>query len=100
MDVSLEHVLPLEPSHNWNIDEDTASAAQKMLGNMVLLKAPQNRDLGNSGFDKKRAVLGVSGYYTTKDVAEYSKWTMEEIRDRQRKLAALAAKTWTLKFDD
>lgn len=99
-DVSLEHILPLELSSEWSIDPDTTSAAQKLLGNMVLLKATQNRDLGNKGFDKKKAVFGASGYYTTRDVAGYAIWTMDEIRDRQRKLAAIAVKTWTLKFDD
>lgn len=100
LDVSLEHIVPLELSDDWDIDADTASAAQKMLGNMVLLKSTQNRDLGNSGFDKKRAVFSTSGYYTTKDIAHYDKWTMDEIRDRQRTLAALAVKTWALKFDE
>lgn len=99
-EVSLEHVMPLEISTEWNVEEDIAAAAQRMLGNMVLLKSDQNRDLGNCGFAQKRTVLALSGYYTTKDAATVDQWGMDEIRERQKRLAALAVKTWTLKFDD
>lgn len=99
-DISLEHILPLQYSSHWGIDPETAATAQKLLGNMVLLRTSQNRDIGNAAFDKKREILQSSGYYTTKEVGSCETWGMEEIRERQRRLAELAVKTWTLKFDD
>jgi hypothetical protein len=46
--ITLEHVLPLNPSAKWESNGETAQAAQRLLGNMVLLRANQNRDIGNS----------------------------------------------------
>lgn len=41
-DITLEHVLPLNPGRDWKVDDDEAQAAQKLLGNMVLIRANQN----------------------------------------------------------
>jgi hypothetical protein len=67
---------------------------------MVLLRANQNRDAGNASFAEKRAVLKQSGYSVTNEVANYEKWDLEQIRDRQAKMAKIAVKTWTLSFAD
>jgi hypothetical protein len=98
--ISLEHVLPINPSAEWDIDEETAQVAQRMLGNMVLLRANQNREIGNASFAQKRNALKQSGYSITSEVVEYEKWTLQEIRDRQAKMAKIAIKTWTLSFAD
>jgi hypothetical protein len=95
-DINLEHILPLNPDASWSIDQETAQVARKLLGNMVLLKSNQNRDVGNSDFGKKQAVLGRSGYDLTKEVANNTKWGLTEIRSRQAKLAKLAVKTWPI----
>jgi hypothetical protein len=93
-DITLEHVLPLNPGRDWKVDDDEAQAAQKLLGNMVLIRANQNREMANLGFDAKRAALAKSGYDLTKQVSKYKSWTRDDIRDRQAKLAKLAVKTW------
>ena len=98
--ITLEHVLPLSPSVDWNVDDETAQIAQRMLGNMVLLRANQNKDIGNSTFEEKKSVFAQSGYSITNQVALYSKWSMTEIRERQAEMAKLAIKTWSLKFGD
>jgi uncharacterized protein YjbK len=97
-DINLEHVLPQTPSKDWKIDSETAQAALRLLGNMVLLRANQNADLGNATFDEKKKVFKQSGYSITNQVADYKKWTLDEIRDRQSKMAKIAVKTWSLKF--
>lgn len=99
-DISLEHVLPMNPAAEWNIDDDAAQAAQRLLGNMVLLRVNQNVDLGNSTFKEKKKVFAQSGYSITNQVADYAEWTMDEIRGRQNKMAKIATKTWSLKFGD
>jgi Protein of unknown function DUF262/Protein of unknown function (DUF1524) len=95
-DITLEHIMPLQAGEDWDVDDDLAEATQKFLGNMVLLKASQNRDLGNMSFDEKRVVYKRSGYDLTREVAQYEKWTSDEIRERQARLAQLAVKTWSL----
>jgi hypothetical protein len=102
-DINLEHIMPLDPGPEWSVDEEAARASQKLLGNMVLLKADQNRAIGNSDFTTKRAAYAKSGYYVTRAVAEMqlrepNKWTIEDIRERQKMLAQLAVKTWSLTF--
>lgn len=95
-EINLEHILPLRPGDGWDIDEEEAGAAQKLLGNMVLLRAAENRDIGNSSFEEKRKVLAKSTYDLTKQVAKKAKWGLEDIRHRQAKLAKLAVKTWPI----
>jgi hypothetical protein len=99
-DINLEHVLPLNPSADWKVDADTARTAQRLLGNMVLLRANQNRDIGNKSFPEKKAVFKASGYYITQQIAEYDEWGLDEIRLRQMELAKIAIKTWPLTFGD
>jgi Protein of unknown function (DUF1524) len=95
-DITLEHVMPLKAGEDWDVDDELAEATQKFLGNMVLLKAGQNRDLGNMAFEEKRGVYAKSGYDLTSEVAKYDKWTLDEIKERQGGLAKLAVKTWSL----
>lgn len=97
-DINLEHVLPLTPTDAWDVDVESAKAAQKLLGNMVLLPAGQNKDLGNKSFAEKRVVLASSGYVTTSEVGACKKWTVAEIRERQAGLAKSAVATWPLTF--
>jgi hypothetical protein len=99
-DVTLEHVMPLEATTNWTVDPDAAQSAQKYLGNMVLVREPINRDLGKKGWPEKKAALSESGYDLTKMVAKYDNWNLDEIRDRQAKIAKIALRTWTLSFED
>ncbi len=94
--VNLEHVLPLSPSKDWDIDSETAATFYKRIGNMVLLGAKDNVTLGNGSFESKRATLQESPFTTTQEVGNRTKWDAEEIRNRQLKLAELAPKVWPL----
>jgi hypothetical protein len=64
---------------------------------MVLLQASENQLIGNSGYEKKKAVLAKSAFSLTRQAADYDKWGPGEITERQTKLAALAVETWPLK---
>lgn len=94
--VNLEHVLPLNPSKDWKLDAETAATFHKRIGNMVLLGAKDNANLGNGTFESKRKILKASPFTTTQDVGNQDKWDAEEIRNRQTKLANLAPKVWPL----
>ena len=94
--VNLEHVLPVTPSKDWNIDAETAAAYYKRIGNMVLLRSKDNVDIGNKAFDAKKAVLGESPISITNEVAAYARWGPAEIKARQVDLAKDAPKVWPL----
>lgn len=99
-DVNLEHVMPVNPAKGWGVSPDDAEVAQRLIGNMALLASDKNKDLGNKLFDEKRPVLRDSGYNLTREIAEYPKWDMDAIRDRQRRLARIAVATWPLDLAD
>lgn len=96
-EINLEHILPQSPSDEWKIDPDTLRANYKRLGNMVLLQATENDLIGNSGYVKKKVSLEKSAFSLTKEAAKGSEWGIEEINDRQGRLANLAVATWPLK---
>jgi Protein of unknown function DUF262/Protein of unknown function (DUF1524) len=94
--INLEHILPEHPSPKWGIDPDIASAFHKRLGNMVIMQVTKNSMMGNDPFAKKKKMLKDSSYSLTADVAACTTWGPKEIIERQKKLAALAVKTWPL----
>jgi hypothetical protein len=98
--INLEHVLPVGPSPGWSMDPEERAIAERMLGNMVLMRATKNRDLGNGAFAAKRKAYASSSYAITSEVAQYKKWTLEQIRERQRELAKIAVRTWSLRLED
>ena len=99
-DVSLEHVMPQSLSDEWSaIDEETHRSCFRRIGNLAILSADDNTDIGNMGFTGKKRVFKVSSFQTTKRIASFIKWGPDEITKRQDELAELAVKTWPLSGD-
>ena len=96
--VNLEHVLPVTPSKDWDLDIETASAFHKRLGNMVLLGSKINVALGQKGFVEKKFELAKSKIGITREIADYDVWGPQEIRERQVKLAEDAPRVWPLRW--
>jgi hypothetical protein len=95
--INLEHILPESPQKGWShLDEETATAYYKKIGNLVLLQAKANTDAGNGPFAEKKKILGASGFVLTREVAESKTWGVDEIKARQKRLAVLAVKTWPM----
>jgi len=93
--VTLEHILPENPSAAWfHIDEETANAYSRRIGNLVLLKARINVEIGNDGFNEKKPSLADSEFGLTSSVVEYDEWGVEQIESRQQELAQLAIIAW------
>jgi hypothetical protein len=93
--VNLEHILPQHPAGEWpDFDPDTAAAYYKRIGNMVLLQARANAAIGRDSFRDKKQYFKKSAFILTSEVARRSTWGVDEINDRQKKLAAIAVKTW------
>ena len=96
--ITLEHVLPQRPGDGWaGIEPAIHSTYHRRLGNMVLLAATLNRNIGNDPFGQKREILGSSDYQLTREVVLEEEWGPTEIEKRQDRLAELAIKAWPLR---
>lgn len=95
---TIEHVLPQSPREGWEAfnDRDLETFVYR-LGNMVMLEAGKNKDLGNKPYAEKRLVLQQSGLYLTRKLAEENReWLPERLAARQKQLANLAASVWRI----
>ncbi|MGG7056176.1 DUF262 domain-containing protein [Nitrosomonas sp. ANs5] len=97
---NLEHILPENPSPAWSyIEESKQDRLIYRIGNMTLLEASRNRDLGNGDYATKRQVYRQSVFKTTQAVAEnYDNWDEQKIESRQKQLALVAAGIWKIDF--
>jgi hypothetical protein len=95
---NLEHVLPQHPGAGWDaFTEEEIEALVFRLGNMTLLQAGQNRDLGAADFASKRPVYAASSFALTRKIAEENAdWTPERIAARQNWMARQAASIWRI----
>ncbi len=97
--INLEHILPENPENKWSgVTPETADAYHRRLGNMVILQAKKNLQIGNESFTEKRKALKESAFLLTAEVAKQSSWGIKEITERQGQLAKLAVETWPLSY--
>ena len=92
----IEHVLPEHPDGHWDqFDEQQRDSFTYRLGNLTLLSAGRNRDVGNAGFAEKRSTYAESQFAITRRLAEeYDSWTVDKIRSRQSWMAKQATSVW------
>jgi len=93
--LTLEHILPQNPSSDWDAvksaDPKIVDECGTRLGNLCLLTQPRNKDAGNAGFSqKKKKMCADSELLTTQQVATYSTWDRKSIEQRQLWLASRA----------
>ncbi|MBA2592142.1 MAG: DUF262 domain-containing HNH endonuclease family protein [Pseudomonadota bacterium] len=97
--INIEHNLPQNPQAAWpDIDPETADVYYKRIGNMVILQARRNSIIGNSPFAEKKLALGASTFTLTSETAAHDAWGVNEIDERQKRLAKLAVETWPIKY--
>jgi hypothetical protein len=103
--VNLEHILPRNPSQDWNdtvksIGQDLLPDYINRLGNLALVSAIPNRGIGSKSFVKKKELLysKENDIVYTAIVASYDSWLKNDIEDRQRRLAEEATKVWRIDF--
>ncbi len=93
--ITLEHVLPRKPGSGWpQFTEDEGKNFSTRLGNLVLLQASSNSNLGSDEFATKKAILSQSPYALTSMAGKVDDWTPAAIQTRQEHLAAVAVRTW------
>ena len=94
---SIEHILPENPADGWEEvgDQDHEQFVYR-LGNMTILNAGVNRDLGNAAYERKRPVYAESEFVITQRIAERypENWGVSQIAARQRQIAAIATSIW------
>ncbi|MCR4318087.1 MAG: DUF262 domain-containing HNH endonuclease family protein [Planctomycetes bacterium] len=96
--LTIEHVLPQNPTEGWNtFAEDEIESMVYRLGNMTLLQAGPNRDIGNKSWNDKREVFRASAINITKRLAEEnSDWNPARLCARQNWMANQAASIWRI----
>jgi hypothetical protein len=101
---TIEHVLPENPTEEWedSIPRDKWDNAVYRLGNLALLAASVNREIGNASYGKKVDAYRQSAYAITSGIAEAApeQWSLEYLGQRQERMAAMAARIWRSDFDD
>ncbi|MCC6150686.1 MAG: DUF262 domain-containing protein [Planctomycetes bacterium] len=99
---TIEHILPENPSEDWNesIAKEHWEATVYRLGNLVLLEAPLNRNVGNETYDKKVAAYITSNYQLAKKTPELAptEWTLALVDSRQKRMAKRAVQLWRSDF--
>ena len=71
-------------------------SAVDRIGNLTLLSASTNRELGNARYEMKLEAYGKSEYQLTRDLAQMAPetWTLSHIESRQQRMADLAVNVW------
>jgi hypothetical protein len=95
--INLEHILPEKPEGNWpTFTDEQVKLYYKRVGNLCLMRASDNSAAKSAGFGIKKPIFATSPYVLTKQIADAADWTTTEIVERQKTLAAIAAKTWPI----
>ena len=68
-------------------------------GNLALMLASDNSEIGSQAFEHKKMVYANSPYVLTREIADVASWTGEAINERQTRLAAHAVKAWPISFN-
>jgi uncharacterized protein with ParB-like and HNH nuclease domain len=94
--ITLEHVLPQDPSVFWSEIEDRDHEQMRhRLGNITLLEKKLNQKAGNDAFLAKRNLYRKSKFQITARIAEENAvWNFENLERHQEWLAAQAKTVW------
>ena len=99
---TIEHILPENPTNAWgeDFDDESTGTMTYRLGNLTLLEAAANREIGNRPYVEKLDAYGGSKYVLTKRLPETApeRWTPDHISERQRAMADRAVHIWRSDF--
>ena len=99
--INIEHVLPQNPSDEWNFSDAEAQGAIYRIGNMTLLRKDDNREINNSSYESKKPVFSDCDFSITSSIPkEYDDWNIDTVGARQSSLANTASGIWRIsQFD-
>ena len=96
---TIEHILPQNPNEDWSVDFDDADRYIYRLGNICILEKGLNNNLGNCTYDEKKLKYSSSSFNDTKSIPlSYEKWNIQNINNRQSKMAKIAKGIWRIQF--
>lgn len=97
---NIEHILPENPDESWqNYEESRDEKYIYRLGNMTLMEAKPNREIGNQAYEIKKPAYEQSPFSLTQKVAEeYADWNTDKIVARQAWMARQATSIWRVDF--
>lgn len=99
---TVEHILPENPGAEWetSFPPDMWDKTIYLLGNLTLLEATKNREIGNAAYLEKAACYAGSRYAISKQIPDMApeEWTPESLRERQCRMADRAAHIWRSDF--
>ncbi len=96
---SIEHILPENPSDDWQQDFSEAQMEEMVyrLGNLTPLETSVNRDIGQQRYSLKQLSYSQSAYRLTQQITA-EEWTPDTIAARQGRLARRAVQIWKADF--
>jgi hypothetical protein len=92
--VDLEHIMPQGAGPDWPGSAEEKQFYLNRIGNLTLLLASENRDMGDAPFSDRIGVYATSQIMLTQELATRTEWNFRSITDRQRVLARLAVRAW------
>ena len=99
---TIEHILPENPNQDWagTFPQDRWETSISRLGNLSLLEAATNRELGNAGYPQKVIAYSQSSYEITKQISILApnEWTPALLDHRQALMADIAVSIWRSDF--
>ncbi len=99
---TIEHVMPENPGREWEdaFPPRTQDAVAHRIGNLTLLEAKLNREVGNAAYAAKVQAFQKSRYALTRAIPEMApeEWTVPILESRQRRLAKRAVHLWRSDF--
>jgi hypothetical protein len=97
---TIEHVLPENPSLEWEtaFDEESQPDYIYRLGNLTLLESNKNtQECRNGTYDIKLPIYKTSQYRMTNSM-DFPEWTPSQLRSRQAQLAKVATAIWRVAY--
>ena len=107
--VTVEHIYPQTDTEYWTEAFPGYSSEEKTfmthsLGNLLPLSRSKNSSLQNDPFDLKKNNGSGVGYYngsvSENEIAQYAKWTSEEILKRGLELLEFMEERWNIELGD
>lgn len=98
---NIEHILPQNPSDQWDFKDVEAHSSIYRLGNMTLLRRDDNREIDNTSYETKKPVFSASDFTITSSIPrDYPEWNSDTLGARQTALANIASGVWRIsQFD-
>ncbi|OHV07476.1 DUF262 domain-containing protein [Kushneria phosphatilytica] len=96
--VHIEHIMPQTLSAAWREDLGEAADQHELYvnrwGNLTLLGGKKNVSASNQTFAYKKALYSNSKIAMARELTQVENWGIQEIEDRQSRLAVLANTIW------